>query len=62
MYARRSARWRYLSYANGEEELYDLKNDPNEWDNRINDTRLTEVRARLAKGLAPAGECDTGFD
>ena len=60
--SRRSARWRYLSYANGEEELYDLKNDPNEWDNRINDTRLTEVRARLAKGLAPAGECDTGFD
>lgn len=29
----RSDRWRYIRYANGEEELYDLKADPNEWSN-----------------------------
>ncbi len=29
----RSDRWRYIRYASGEEELYDLKADPNEWSN-----------------------------
>lgn len=29
----RSRRWRYIRYANGEEELYDLRRDPNEWRN-----------------------------
>jgi arylsulfatase A-like enzyme len=29
----RSARWRYIRYANGDEELYDLRQDPNEWNN-----------------------------
>ena len=25
--------WRYIRYGKDGEELYDLKNDPNEWDN-----------------------------
>ena len=29
----RSLRWRYIRYANGQEELYDLRQDPNEWRN-----------------------------
>jgi arylsulfatase A-like enzyme len=29
----RSDRWRYIRYADGSEELYDLKNDPHEWTN-----------------------------
>ena len=29
----RTARWRYIRYNEGSEELYDLKNDPNEWHN-----------------------------
>ena len=29
----RSERWRYIHYADGTEELYDMKNDPNEWNN-----------------------------
>ena len=29
----RSERWRYIHYADGSEELYDMKNDPNEWSN-----------------------------
>ena len=44
----RNIRWRYLSYANGEEELYDLKNDPNEWANLSGDPRFTKVKKRLA--------------
>jgi len=32
-HAIRSERWRYIRYANGEEELYDLQMDPNEWAN-----------------------------
>ena len=27
--------WRYIKYANGEEELYNIKKDPFEWDNLI---------------------------
>lgn len=52
----RTTRWRYLRYANGEEELYDLRNDPNEWTNLAADPRLAEIKSRLAKRLAPAGE------
>jgi arylsulfatase A-like enzyme len=32
-HAVRSARWRYIRYADGTEELYDHERDPNEWDN-----------------------------
>ena len=52
----RTTRWRYLRYANGEEELYDLRNDPNEWTNLAAEPRLAEIKSRLAKRLAPAGE------
>ncbi len=34
--------------ANGEEELYDLKNDPNEWTNLSGDPSLAKVKERLA--------------
>ena len=44
----RTIRWRYLRYANGEEELYDLKNDPNEWSNLSGDPSLAKVKERLA--------------
>jgi arylsulfatase A-like enzyme len=29
----RSEKWRYIHYADGSEELYDMINDPNEWTN-----------------------------
>jgi choline-sulfatase len=32
-HAIRSERWRYIRYADGSEELYDMANDPNEWIN-----------------------------
>ena len=32
-HAIRTQRWRYISYADQSEELYDMKSDPNEWNN-----------------------------
>jgi arylsulfatase A-like enzyme len=29
----RSEKWRYIRYADGSEELYDMQTDPNEWHN-----------------------------
>ena len=47
----RTDRWRYLRYADGSEELYDLENDPNEWNNlapmREHEKHIQEMRDRL---------------
>ncbi|MDC0201117.1 sulfatase-like hydrolase/transferase, partial [Verrucomicrobia bacterium] len=32
-YSLRSKRWRYIHYANGKEELYNVNEDPQEWNN-----------------------------
>ena len=39
----RSERWRYIQYADGSEELYDMMNDPNEWQNIVNRPELASV-------------------
>ena len=44
----RTDRWRYIRYADGSEELYDLKDDPNEWKNLAG----IEGRKRLLRSLA----------
>ena len=41
----RSRRWRYIRYANGEEELYDLRRDPNEWRNLARGREANRYRA-----------------
>ncbi len=41
----RSRRWRYIRYANGEEELYDLRRDPNEWRNLARGRDANRYRA-----------------
>jgi arylsulfatase A-like enzyme len=46
-----SERWRYIRYADGGEELYDQKNDPNEWTNLASKPELADVKAELAKWL-----------
>jgi arylsulfatase A-like enzyme len=49
--------WRYLHYANGDEELYDVRNDPYEWTNLAADSKhtdkLAELRALAPKKFAP---------
>ena len=50
-------RWRYIRYANGDEELYDTKTDPYEWTNlatkKPHAAKLAELRAKAPKKFAP---------
>lgn len=47
----RDATWRYIRYANGDEELYNHELDPYEWTNLAGDAKLGEVKRRLAKAI-----------
>ncbi len=47
----RSERWRYIRYADGSEELYDMRADPNEWHNLAQDPQLAGVKRDLAQWL-----------
>ena len=50
-------RWRYIHYANGDEELYDCQADPYEWTNLVNVVdhtgKLEELRTLAPTTLAP---------
>ena len=50
-HALRSERWRYIRYANGDEELYDHQNDPNEWHNLASQEKYRDVIAEHARHL-----------
>ena len=50
-HAIRTERWRYIHYADGSEELYDMLADPNEWTNLAGDSKFAEVKRDLAKWL-----------
>ncbi len=43
--------WRYIRYADGSEEFYDLKNDPNEWTNLAGDDAHRKTMDQLAAHL-----------
>lgn len=45
----RDQRYRLIHYADGSEELYDMQEDPHEFNNRIDDALLANVRDRLRK-------------
>jgi len=47
----RSTRWRYIRYANGSDELYDLVTDRNEWTNLVADPHYAGIRSELAAWL-----------
>jgi arylsulfatase A-like enzyme len=50
-HAVRDERWRYIRYADGSEELYDVTKDPNEWTNLAADSKLAGVKTNLARWL-----------
>ena len=45
----RSENWRYIQYADGSEELYDMKNDPHEWTNVASKEEYSAIKAKLKK-------------
>lgn len=47
----RSEHWRYIRYADGSEELYDMRNDPNEWHNLAGQAKYAEVIAEHRRFL-----------
>ena len=52
-HAARDARYRYIRYANGDEELYDHNGDPHEWTNIASCAEMAEVKLRLSKSFPP---------
>jgi arylsulfatase A-like enzyme len=47
-HAIRTEEWRYIRYANGDEELYDHRNDPYEWSNLATQPEFASVKKDLA--------------
>ncbi len=50
-HAVRSERWRYIQYADGSKELYDMRADPNEWTNLASKPKYAKVIREHAKWL-----------
>ena len=48
----RTDQWRLVRYADGSEELYDLKQDPNEWENLADSKTHKKTKAKLSERLA----------
>jgi len=71
-HAVRTAQWRYIRYSDGGEELYNLKQDPYEWDNLAGRPEMAAVKTELAKHFpavnkpaapavkAPGGDAQAG--
>lgn len=57
-HAVRSEDWRYIRYANGDEELYDEKSDPYEWKNVANDPSNASRKSELAKFMPAKNAAD----
>jgi arylsulfatase A-like enzyme len=55
----RSAGWRYIRYANGEEELYDEVKDPNEYVNLAGKPEFAARKTELAEFLPKSDAPDT---
>ncbi len=53
-HAVRSTHFRYIRYADGSQELYDHRRDPNEWRNLAGDAQYAEVIQQHARWIPPA--------
>lgn len=51
-YAVMNRDWRYISYGDDGEELYDVRRDPNEWTNLANDEQYDAVKSEM-RAVAP---------
>jgi hypothetical protein len=47
----RSEQFRYIRYADGSEEFYDHRNDPDEWNNLAKDPAFRDQMDRHSKAL-----------
>ncbi|MEM7010470.1 MAG: sulfatase [Verrucomicrobiota bacterium] len=47
----RTEKWRYIRYADGSEELYDMEKDPNEWSNLAGNPEYNAVKEDLSKWI-----------
>ncbi len=47
----RSRNYRYIVYADGSEELYDMRTDPNEWENLAGKKEYIRIKKYLRRGL-----------
>ena len=56
----RSAGWRYIRYANGDEELYNETKDPNEWANLAAKPEFAAKKAELRQFLPTTNHPDIG--
>jgi arylsulfatase A-like enzyme len=61
-HAVRSERWRYIRYANGDEELYDHDADPMEWTNLASKSQFAKVKQELAAWLPKNNAANAPFD
>ena len=59
-HAVRNEDWRYIRYANGDEELYNHSVDPLEWTNLANKPEHADQKAALAKWLPKVNKEPTG--
>jgi hypothetical protein len=58
-YAMINQDWRYIHYADGTEELYNTRQDPNEWENLAGKPEFGEVKAKL-RAVAPTSFAEPG--
>jgi hypothetical protein len=47
----RTEKWRYIRYADGTEELYDMMADPAEWKNLADDSTFAAAKREMADWL-----------
>ena len=60
----RTENWRYIRYIDDSEELYDHRNDPEEWTNLANDPEYATVKEDMARHIPsnPAAFGETSYE